>query len=403
MANYFIKIRNYIEKHKWIAVFLLAIPFFNEVYPPISLLGDNFEDGIKIIAFLCMIYIMHKKKRKPSVLFKTLVVIEAWWLISTLCNYPLSELTVYRKLIMDNINAFSMGLLVESFLDDPKALIMGLMLNFELAIYPDTIVSFIKPLRDNQQLLGYYSVHILWTLPALCVLLLNIDLNKQYVRSFVLLASILILTVRTWCATIVVAFMGFFAIIFLGLLLSKIGRFKNFKLPLWPFVVFAIALNVFVLFIYTAGTFPFIDFFIEKFLRRSTSFTERVVIWQEAMRMIREKPLIGYGFRPVIGVANSSADSFIHAHNQLLQRLTATGIIGLITFAVFHVITIIKVDKSKNSFARLVMMGGIFGVCFTYITEGYKKFFRFYLVFFLAYHVDELIRGKVLNNDYLLK
>lgn len=406
MKKFLNKLIAIISNNRWIIIFVLAIPFFNEVYPPMTFIYDYLIDGLKIVSFVTMAFILYSKKRKPSVLFLSLVIIEIWWMVSTIINYPFDSTTyyaVYHKQIMDSFNAFCMALIVECFIDNPKDLLSGLLLNFELALYPHMIVSFVKPYGDNYQLLGYYSVVILWTLPALCVSLLNIFINKRYFRSLALFVAIFAITIRTWCATIVVAFIGFFGPVILGVLLMKIDRFKDFRLPLSVFVVFAVLLNLFVLFIYTDGSFPLIDVFIEKFLRRSTSFSERGVIWQEAMRMIKEKPLVGHGFRPTIYAVNSTGDQFIHAHNQLLQRLVATGIIGLITFAIFHIFTIAKVDRSENSIERLVLMGGIFGICITYITEGYKKFFRFYLIFFLAYHVDELIKAKYNNSDYLLK
>lgn len=405
MTELLSKIKDFFIKNSWIIVFLLAVPFFNEVYPPMTYIYDYIIDDIKVIAMFIMIGILIYKKKKPSLLFFSLLTIEGWWVISTFLNYPYNDSTsysVFHKLFLDNVNALSMGLLVECFMDDPKNLIKGLMLNFELALYPDLVEAFIRTARDNQ-LLGYYSVIILWTLPALCVLFLNMIINKHYIRSICLLAAILAITIRTWCATIVVAFLGFFGVIFLGFILTKIKKLENYKLHLSFFVTLAILLNVFVLFVYTEGTFPFIDVFIEKFLRRSTSFTERVVIWQEAMRMISEKPIIGHGFRPEVVVTNSTGTSFIHSHNQLLQRLNATGIIGLITFVIFHILVIKKVDESPKSMARDVMIGGVFGVCITYITEGYKKFFRFYLVFFLAYHIAEIVNRKISNTDYLLK
>ena len=210
MKKIIIEVENFFDKHNWLRVLLLITPFFNEVYPPVSLLPDYIVDYLKILAFIILILIMIRKKNKPSALFISLIIIEGWWVISTMLNYPLGETGVYQKLFMDNINAISMALIVECFIDDPVNLTKGLMLSFELALYPDLVVAFIKPLRDNQQLLGYYSVVILWLLPALCVLFMNIVLNKQYFRSIALLAAIIAITIRTWCATIVVALMAFF-------------------------------------------------------------------------------------------------------------------------------------------------------------------------------------------------
>ena len=108
--------------------------------------------------------------------------------------------------------------------------------------------------------------------------------------------------------------------------------------------------------------------------------------------MFLQKPLIGHGFRPEL----DTYEGFhaLHAHNQLLQRLTATGIIGLALFVIFHIVLIIKVDKQENTLARLFMVSGVFAVNLTYIMDAYKKFFRFYFIFFLAYHVEDIIRNR---------
>ncbi len=398
------KLKEFIEKNKWLCVFLLAVPFFNETYPPISYLGDDLVDVLKLIAMAIMIFMLFRKKRKISLLFISLISIEAWWFISTLLNYSLSEILVYRKLLMDIVNALSMALIVECFLDDPKDLLYGLLLNFELSIYPDLVSVFLTPKGQLYFLLGYYSTASLWLLPALCVAFLNIAYNKEYIRSGLLIIACLLITIRTWCATIVVSVMGFLGVIVLWLLLRKID-FKGHKIKLFLsfFVILAIAANLFILFVYTGGSFPLIDAFIEKILRRNTSFTERTVIWKEAMRMISEKPIIGHGFRPEVHASNSAADVFIHSHNQLLQRLNATGVIGLITFIIFHILLIQKVDSSQDSFSRAAVIAAVFSVSITYMTEGYKKFFRFYLIFFLAYHVNAFVRKKLSDTANLLK
>ena len=182
MKKFLNKLIAIISNNRWIIIFVLAIPFFNEVYPPMTFIYDYLIDGLKIVSFVTMAFILYSKKRKPSVLFLSLVIIEIWWMVSTIINYPFDSTTyyaVYHKQIMDSFNAFCMALIVECFIDNPKDLLSGLLLNFELALYPHMIVSFVKPYGDNYQLLGYYSVVILWTLPALCVSLLNIFINKR--------------------------------------------------------------------------------------------------------------------------------------------------------------------------------------------------------------------------------
>ena len=398
------KIKDLIMKNRWFLVFLCAAPFFNDGYTTFKIVQDWIMDYLKVLVFLILIVLMIVKKRKFSLLFFSLTAFEIWWFISTTLNYPFSEDVVYHKLTIDMVNALCVSLIVEYFKDDPKSLLSGLMLSLELALYPELVSVIMDVPGGNYYLLGFYSTSILWILPAICVAILHIVLNKGYIRGAIMIAVCIFIEIKIWCATMIVSLMGQIGLFVLGLALLWFKKTRNWKLPLSIFVILSIIGNVFVLFIYGGGSFPLVDAFIEKILHRSTTFTERTVIWQEAIRMIKEKPWFGHGFRPIVYATNSYGTEYIHSHNQLLQRLNATGIVGLVLFAILHVILCIRTDRDENNtIARLAGISAVFGVCITYITEAYKKFFRFYLVFFLAYHVDEMIKNKINNTDYLLK
>lgn len=387
-------VKTLIEKNKtWLLVFLCALPFFNDAYVPIQGFLDLFMDNAKTVVVVLLLFLYIKNKKKFSLLTIILFLMEIWWLISTLINYPIKGNDyVYFKLFFDIMSILAMGLIVEYFKDTPKDLIKGLMLNLELAIYPNFVTVLLKNIPgDRYYLIGFYAVLILWFMPAICVSTIYMIQNKKYIRGSLLIGISLLSAAIVRCATITVAFLGMFGTIMLGFILFKTNKFKDYKIPLSVLFVIAVLLNVFVLFVYSGGNYPIIDLFIEKFLNRSTTFTGRTPIWAEAIKMIKDKPIIGHGFRPEVP-ANWGTGYVIHAHNMFLQELNARGIIGLLIFVLFHIVLCIKVDKSKNTFARLVMVGACFGISLTYITEAYKKFFRLYLVFFIAYYIDDLIK-----------
>ncbi len=379
-------------KYGWIIVFILMIPFFNDGYLNFAIVENWIMEIFKNLAFVSLILIMILKKRKPSVLLLVLFLMQSWWGIATLLNYPLSETEVYRKLWFDIIDSWSVALLVECFQDDPRNLFNGLMLNLELCIYPELVTKIMDVPGNNYYILGYYSLAILWILPAIITAFGYMSYHKKYLRGSLLIAVSLVLTILLGNATLTVAILGLVGVILLGLLLSRWKKTETFKIPAWLLLLLALLGNAFVLFIYTGGKFPLIDLFIEKFLHKRTNFTERTIIWENAIKMIKEKPWIGHGYRPeVIGF---KGNSFIHAHNQLLQQLNARGIIGFVLFLVFHLVLVRKLDKTQNSFMRTVALAVSFAVWITYMTEGYKKFFRLYLVMFLAYFIRELMKKK---------
>jgi len=386
----------WLKKNRWLAVFFLAVPFLNESFPTSPLFYTFFmSDIFKYLSISILVFIFVKKKNKPSLLMLSLIALEVMLLISSLLNHENFVLYDYEKMFSDIASVCFFGLVVETFLDAPDDLIKGLFLNFEIAVYSYFFDFTLNLSGEDYYRRGLLATLLLWILPGICVALTYAYTKKKYGRSSLFILAGLYIIYKVWNATAIVALAAMGFVLVLAFLLTRFGKTKNWKIPLSVLIVLAILLNLFVLFIYRGSNYPFVSFIIEKILHKSTSFTERDVIWAEAIRMIKEKPFFGHGSRPVLAVANSFALEYPHSHNQLLQKLNESGIFGLAIFMVMHVLLILKVDKNRNSFLRNVYAAAIFGIAMTYITEAYKKFFIFYLVFFLAYHMDVFENAKI--------
>lgn len=82
--------------------------------------------------------------------------------------------------------------------------------------------------------------------------------------------------------------------------------------------------------------------------RDETSFAQRPVIWGAALGIIRDYPLTGVGLnqfraqrvRAVYPVPDFAMTVVPHAHNELLQVGTDTGIPGIILYVVWHVVLV---------------------------------------------------------------
>ena len=183
------KIIDFIDKYRWILVFLCGIPFFNDTYVPIQSLLDRYMDHLKVFVVLLLAFLIFIRKKKISPLAIVLIIYEAWWMITTAINYPLSNQEAFYKTTIDIADILAMFLIVEYFLDTPEHLIKGLMLNMELAIYPNFVTVILQNIPgDRYYLIGFYAVLILWLLPAICVGAMHIILNKGYIRGSLLIA-----------------------------------------------------------------------------------------------------------------------------------------------------------------------------------------------------------------------
>ena len=71
-------VKRFIGKNKWIAVFLLMIPFFNDSYENFRIVPDWIMDYLKIAVFLLLtVTLLFIRKKRPSALLISLIVMEA--------------------------------------------------------------------------------------------------------------------------------------------------------------------------------------------------------------------------------------------------------------------------------------------------------------------------------------
>ena len=166
MNRFWIFIKELYLKQKWIFVFLFMVPFINDRY--YGIIPKEQMDYLKIVSFISIIVLFVAKKKKPSIIFMSLFLLETWWLISTVVNYGMSD-AMYTTL-REIISVLSITLIIEFFIIDPNQLLNGLMLNYELAIYPNFIYVVLSYMTGSRYyILGYYTSLILWFLPATCV------------------------------------------------------------------------------------------------------------------------------------------------------------------------------------------------------------------------------------------
>ena len=384
------EIRKYLFENRWIFVFLLALPCLNESFPTLYSIYHYIYDSFSVVVLMILLGLMAFKKEKISSLGIILIVIQLWWLIATFFNYPLSDIEVYKKTVFDICRAISLALLVEFFKKDPKNLISGLLLNCELAIY-SYLLSFLAGIIETEKITRpLLNTLILWIITGTLLAFLHILINRRYFRGIFMILSTLFITIKVHSATSLVAMAGFYGVLLVGTVLLRWNN--KMKIKASHLVLFAVIANLLIVFFVTKGqNIPILDRFLTTVLGRSSDFTGRDKIWLETLRMIKEKPIIGYGYRPPIYAHNDFGDVFPHAHNQILQRLLATGVIGLLQFVVFHVEMIRKIDLEENSIGRILMIATVFAICLTYISEAYKKFFIFYLPFFLVYHFGKVV------------
>lgn len=100
----------------------------------------------------------------------------------------------------------------------------------------------------------------------------------------------------------------------------------------------------------------------------------RVPIWQESVKLWREKPLAGYGFGTFKVLSGNMTKEYKTAHNILVQSLVEGGIVSFILLVIVIVPTVSI--KGNNSFSRAAKAGviGVFVSSMFLFTINYDYF-----------------------------
>ena len=394
------KTKVFLNKNKWLVIFLLLIPSF---YPDTKFLRDYFIYHLIYGIMMCPIAVylfldtFFFNPKKPSYLFLAFIIyniymvidqVKVWWL----------DYKYYTELV----RAVNLVLIIEKYRRDNELdLLNALMLQFEVLMYPNLISIIINRLNGitvGETLLGYYNNIIVLSLPAICVAVVYLNKTNKRIRSFILIAIAIISCLISGSATPIMAMVGFIGSFVLLYLLLKVLHIK--KIWVWPLLILAIVVDIFFVLIYREGLIPVLDSFFLNVLHRSPNLTGRVTIWDKALVMINEGLKFGHGYAPVINMGTWNA---LHSHNEYLNILTKYGLAGLGMYSVFTFIYAFKVEKMKNNLYKATFISLFFAIQIAFITDAIYRAYLYYIVFFLAYYFQNDNEEEVFYVDRIKK
>ena len=370
------------QRFKWFFYFVLFFSLFKYTsIKDISLFHFIYRFLPLFFGALASVIFAYKKKTPSRLLISTLIM--CFWMTLDMLRVYGFNLVAYRRIAYLLI----IGFYIEGSTDrDFINVIKGLMLNCEISIYIDILSKTINLIKNEPRadtFTGYYNNTTLFALPAICIALLYIKSTGKYKRAFLLVIASIVLCFMSTAGTPKGAILAF--IISIAINCALLYKYKT-KIKLWPWVILAFLFGIFIIFIYQPGVIGILDSFIIRILHRSTDFTNRTEIWNEAIRMIEKSPIIGYG-RPL-----ELLNKFYNAHNTFLEILIEYGAVGFIAFIAFNLIYILDIGKHKNDIYKIVFIGLLFAMHLTFIVDFYSRDQLYYLMIFLIYHSSHIIR-----------
>ena len=146
---------------------------------------------------------------------------------------------------------------------------------------------------------------------------------------------------------------------------------------------------------------------------KNTSNNERILLWESSYNMFKDNPILGVGlgqfakeYQNNYVMPEAKYPKLGHAHNNLMQMLAETGIIGFVGFVSMFTYFIYKAIlfwKKDNSSSMLIFLGGTIGLLIQGLTEfnfgnsAVMKLYWFFMGLSLQYnyfHINKFDKGK---------
>ncbi len=132
--------------------------------------------------------------------------------------------------------------------------------------------------------------------------------------------------------------------------------------------------------------------FITGMTGRSATFTGRTFIWDDTISFIKKNPIIGYGkeentVRQLKAITVKAA----HGHNQILEILYRTGIVGIIVYMYIYSLSIKKLYQYRENDNSKLLSSLVISSLIMCLTEYYSIVFIFPLLV-VAYNIDRVTK-----------
>ena len=390
---------------------LLMTVFLIVLMPPY--LGDNtIMRLLENLAFIAAILYVIKNKYRPS---SFVLCVTAYFLVFLFLTI-IAQGRFSIHLIISNLKVVVVVALVECTWRQNSNRIIGII-GFVLALYClmdfATIVLYPEGLYTQLTvwnewsssetaywLLGNKNNRLCWYIGYVMFTAYRYIRNNSLINRWKLYLSFIVSIVAMF---LINSNTSQVAVILLsgGLLYGLTSRRVKLNIKSKIIIIAYTILNLLIIGGDVAGLTPI----LQKLFNKSASFNGRTTIWSSIILMIAQKPLFGWGNISTSDMANIlNHQSFVNSHNQWLDILVQTGIVGFVVFISFFWLVVRSIDHIKNRNNKLIMqtllvgllIGLLFEVVFTTNFVPWIVLIAIYL-FSRDWVADE--RKKLIKNE----
>lgn len=346
--------------------FIFAVAFI-ALFPPRMLLTVDVYIKVDlylkliVVAYIYLIsfcYIVRYKKMPFLVIAVSLYCIAVF--VSTVVNHGDIKVAIWAK----GIIVVTMVLLIwNSTVRDPDWCLKLLYLIFYGAILINlyfvlqTMGSGIPESMEETFLFGNYNGFIQWFLPAQAV---GYILSKKSISNIVRISYLLLcllnfgvlLYVKSVTSIIVMLIFDLYILFFNKEAMKKIFNIYTY---LAGSIIFFIGIVV----------LRFQNSFITNtisHLGKNMTYSGRTPIWDKALYVIRQSPILGVGLKPVESI--ESELGFGAAHNMFLETLYTGGVVAFVFFAIIVAAITATIIRCRNVDYQIIGCLSMFLGCY---------------------------------------
>ena len=366
-----------------VAFILLTIPFF-QIDSLVATVGWAAKGyGLYQIIAGVVIVLLILKDRCLKKIPKFFVLFLALFFVMTLAS-AVNGAGVKRSLEYAFATFMLCLLMMYGILKDLRSFLKAEMyffgaltvINFlTVLIFPEGMYSYLDYYTECW-FLGFKSGHIIYQMAFLFFMAMYMHLYCQgrkirfllYAAEALVLASTLLVMNRTALLVLLPL-----------IVISLIPQLRKFTAVFNSITYAAIGLIMNLLFVVFRKQAIF-EWLIVGIFHRRMDLTYRTEVWDKAFEAIKSKPVIGHGYQTFV-----YSDIIETTHNEFLEMLFKTGIVGLVIFVAILLFVIYRLFKNrKNETTQWValFMGAFF---LMFVMEQYAFVYFFYLFIFAFY------------------
>ncbi len=352
--------------------------------------------NVVLLGGLIMMFFRNHKHVKHNKLFLSFTVLESFILLITIINSG-----YYQGAVNKMTETLLLICLICSYENDMFRFIKITYHELEILIYLNLITLILVPeglvhiqIDDywygtaNQWVIGVPNTFIYWLFPmaVISILLTYLD-YKNKVRYFASMLAVIGTEIINGSGTGKIMIILYIAIIFLPLIKRFISTRSILIASAFAFITIVIT-----------RSYEILAPIIQNFLHKEMTLTNRVYIWDNVLREIAEKPIIGNGLLTgddmiqrigmFLGVLHGGST---HAHCHYLQILFEGGFIGFALFVNIYILLIKRTSKIRDSKAVRAVVVGLLVFSIGAVVEVFD-YATMYLVFMLVYFAPEISR-----------